>query len=111
MEATVLLFIGAFIFGLIYMNVINKSNIFGVILGISLIITGLFILSDGVEFVTGYTKTFNETTLLVTLNNTYVNLQETQPLLNETLGIVILLIGVYVMINSGLNLSGKRQVS
>lgn len=107
MEATIMLVVGIFILVLIVFHLKEKSSIFGVVTGIMMIVFGLFLLSDGIEFKSGVIVFDQNDTIVYQ----YTNLKDTDNALNTVICATLLLVGIYVMFNSGFNLAGVRQKS
>lgn len=112
MEITVLLLIALMLFAFGAINIKAKSNIFGIILGLMMIVAGLFGFFDGIEYKTGYTAqpegTFgvNET---LNVTYTYQNLEDTKPNLHKAITAPLMIVGIYVMFNSALNLFKNQK--
>lgn len=107
MEATIMAVVGIFILVLIVFHLKEKSSIFGVVTGIMMIVFGLFLLSDGIEFKSGVIVFDQNDTIVYQ----YTNLKDTDNALNTVICSTLLLVGIYVMFNSGFNLAGVRQKS
>lgn len=80
-----------------FVHIIGKSRELGVTLGLFLVILSIFILKDGLEYKTGVFV--NDSTN--TVENVYTNIKTETPLLNNFIGVSLVLVGLYfVLFNS-----------
>lgn len=112
MEITVMLVMTVMLLAFGAFHLKAQSNLFGVFLGLLMIVFGLFIFFDGIEYRTGLVAMpQGEFEVNESLNVTYTfaNLEDTNSNLHTVITWTLLLAGIYVMFNSGFNLTGVRQ--
>lgn len=103
MELTTLAFFGGLILILAYIHITQQSALFGIFMSIVMILGGMFVILDGIEFKSGEIRRLNETASpnYINVTNVYENWKTTDPNYNNGVGLSVLLFGIVALfINS-----------
>lgn len=102
MEITTYAMIAIFMAFLLFIHIFGKSRGFGLFFGLTMIISGLLILTTGIQYKSGEIRALNDTAepQYINVTNVYTNLSTNHSLENNGLGIASILFGLYAIINA-----------